>query len=684
MVYTKQKSLPEKGSTMSLNKEQADFVNSQCALNIVSAGSGTGKTKTVIARAETLAAQGKRVLITTFTRSAREEIEERLALKVTDQAAEIDVMTLGSLAWHISGEDVADDKEIIQWVKNRIKEIGIDHKHIPTHAKKTKDAFIHEMASGLERLLSNAVSEVESGNIADSALRQIYPSFLKEAPVSQSGLFMKSVEALKGQTEFSQKAIEMWCIFDAIIVDEAQDLNEAQRTLLQTMRHETAKKTGRPVILDYVGDADQSIYSWRGGIPGFMDPMFHAFSEPECESFTLTCNYRSTQQIIRPALEVLARTDNGIGKQLYSDRTGPDVVISNAPTERGEAKHIAEMIKKAVTEGMRLKDIAVIARRHSRLDFIEAELQNADIAYIRASQNYYSRPDVDAFFLIFKLASQQGDGLLESIYKLTELRTKDRLLVTRLKKSFAKANASTSYEDMWHSIEHAMRPASRKTEPSQEEIERQSFLETRFGPLLQALLRMNHEGCSSIDLLEVAVGGLDLLGWFLSLPEWADRIATLNQVSDNFRSLAKKYPDPKDAYEALIDKKMQNELMYDENKSDAVFLTTPYGAKGLEWDFVIGCGLHENEFPSSFAKKYIPSDIPDYRFDHNYYGGLDEERRLFYVLITRARKRLELTWPMSARNSRSGGHYQTKMSSFLLNITAVNNSRTPTSKGNKK
>lgn len=671
---------------MSLNKEQNDCIKSPHAINIVSAGAGTGKTKTVIARACSLAEGGRNVLVTTFTRAAAEEIIARLP-KQHEGIGNIYVFTLGSLAWHISGENPADQSKVVQWVRDEIKAIGLDHKHLSAHRSKTKDAFVTEMVLGLERLVSNNVTQAESHDIADNALRQLYPAYLERGPLMQSGMSAKAIAALDGDDEYAEELREKFCIFDAIIVDEAQDLNEVQGCLIEKIRQKTLAKTGKTVILDYVGDPDQSIYSWRGGIPDYMDPMIQSFSEPDCGYQVLKQNYRSTREIIKVALEGLSMTDTGEGKELVAQTGGDPVIIDNAPTERSEAQKIVSLIEEAVSSGTPLREIAVIARRHSRLDFIESHLQAKNIPYSRSQQDYYDRPDVKAYQLAFEIATKKGEALLEAIYEMVRLRTADRALERRLKKSFAKANAATFHEDMWSAIEEAVRPAKQAANPTPAEIDRQAFLERHFGPFLQALLRINQENASgkeqSLDVTNAVLGGLCLPEWFASLPQWKARSATISSVSDNFTFIATSNPSIQSAYEALMERKMQNETIYDRNGADAVFLTTPYGAKGLEWDFVIGCGLIEGEFPSSFAMKYQPESSIHYRFNHNHSGGMDEERRLFYVLVTRARKRLHLTWPMTARNIR-GGSYQAEMSSFLRNITAINKSRTISKKGSRK
>lgn len=660
------------GCVVNLNKNQKSYVDSSHLLNIVSAGAGTGKTGTVIERARALAAQGKRILVTTFTRAAREEISSRLIEKAPALISEnqVVVLTLGSLAWRIANIDIVSQHEFLSWVGDAVNAHGLKAESYLAYRRLRKDRFIGELAKGIERLLSNAVYDDELNDVSDEPVRILYKDYLESGPEIQASVILQAIEALTGEEDPALKAC--WGSYDAIIVDEAQDITESQRLLIEAIRG----CSHNDVILDYVGDADQSIYSWRGNIPEFMDPMYHSFNEEDIGAFSLTENYRSTKEILQPAIDILNYGSIGQPKELLSNRSGDDVVVYNAPTESSEAKLIAKLVEEAHNEGTPYKEMAIIGRKHVRLDVVEGALINADIPYVRVGLDYYERPDVLALILCLKIASLKGEDLIKAIYDLIYLRIEDKNIVKRLMKSIERANFTGQYEVIFKAIESSLRPAQKRLDPSEEELARQAYLDEYLSPLLLALININRNKMDdSKEILKLSIHGLQLKTWLQGNPKYHGKLKTLSQIKTDFFSLANKHPDLSDFLNALSERILDNEALTNGGDYDAVFLTTPFGAKGLEWDFVIGCGLNNNEFPTLNAQRYRPSEEVDYRLDVRHSGGMDEERRLFYVMITRARKKLFLTWPMTIKNSKTGGSFEVGISSFLKNIRIIDKSR---------
>jgi DNA helicase-2/ATP-dependent DNA helicase PcrA len=586
-----------------LNASQRQAVTHQSGPLLVAAGAGTGKTKVVIHRLATLLDQGlvpSQVLAVTFTNRAADEVRARVVGLVGPPGARVNIGTF-------------------HWLGNRIlRRYGT---RLPIGANFTlasprestgvlRDVSGPLVAAGWSAVdLQDSVSALRNGSNTEPAaevrmLRDAYVAELRRRRLLDlDDLILASVELLRTHTDVRSR---LESFFGHVLVDEYQDSNRPQVELLSLL-------VGRTGNITAVGDDDQAIYSWRYASADGMVSFGKTF--PGSTLVRLEENYRSTQRILSPANALLTHNELRVGKNLVATRrAGKKPVILAASTETEEADVVAESIAARLIQGTVASRIAVLFRTNVQSRPLEEALVRAGISYqMRSGQRFYDRPEIagviDALAVVVAPDdSERWERLLMRLDGVGPARA-------RVLADSSAMHGSESAPRVPHSVRHKvddLRTALRSVPVS-------GTLVDIVATVAAALEHMigepgGHGGRESRD--ENIAEFVSMAGQFMT--EWSDDNA-LEQFLDRLNLLGSLETDG-------------------DNRSERVQLMTLHAAKGLEFDAVFVTGLEEGLLPhrKSMLRK----------------ATLEEERRLLYVGMTRARDHLALSY---ARTRLIGG-----------------------------
>jgi superfamily I DNA/RNA helicase len=420
--------------------------------------------------------------------------------------------------------------------------------------------------------------------------------------------------------ERDDDARERWASrFHYVMVDEFQDTNRAQLRMVQGL----IAKTNNLVV---VGDDDQSIYSWRGADPtnilGF-DKVFEGAKIVKLEQ-----NYRSTKRILAAANEVIANNKNRHGKTLWSQLGDGDIIThAVAATAEDEAKWVAQEIRRLQKDGRRWSDIAVLYRSNIQSKILEEELRTAEVPYVMyGGQQFFERKEVKDLIAYLRVA----------------LNPKDELALRRVINYPARGIGATTVDKLvtashaghitiWEALTAADVHAGARAGIAQfiQTIEKvKAALDA--GHDLVGTVKAMIEDIALYDDLRMAAASMsaaqrridNVEGLLGSLQRFTDRGKGVDALAEYLRHLSLDSKDDKE-----------------EDTGEKVILTTLHGAKGLEFPVCFMIGLEEELLPHARTLQAHATDVTD--LDHA--TDISEERRLCYVGITRAQRKLYLT-----------------------------------------
>ena len=561
------------------------------------------------------AAKPWEILAITFTNKAAGELKERIAKMLGDDGLDIWAGTFHSVCGrilrrfgdrigyssHFTIYDTDDSKRVMKEV---YKNIGLDEKMIPI--KSTLNAI----SNAKDRLITP--EEFIAENTGDIRLSKIgkaysyYQKALKEADamdfddmiVNTVKLFKESKEAL----DFYHRR------FRYIMVDEYQDTNHAQYELVSLL----AEKSRNICV---VGDDDQSIYRFRGAtienILSFED------TYPDSTVIRLEQNYRSTSVILDAANAVIANNKARKGKNLWTDADGGEKIeVYTAPDEQSEASHVVDQILNSVAKGGKYADNAVLYRMNAQSNSIENVLARSGVPYrVVGGHRFYDRKEIKDVIAYLNVIANHGDRV-----RLTRI-------INEPKRGIGDTTVNKAVE------------ISNQTGLSLFEV----FNTAEDFPPLQRAAKKLKEFCLMIEkltkfaeehsLLELFEEMLDKSGYTLSLiaegKEGADRLDNVKELASSIAQYEKEHEDPS-LSGFLEEVALISDIDQFDPDADAVVLMTIHSAKGLEFNNVYLVGLEEGIFPGSQSVYGTEEDI-------------EEERRLAYVAITRARKNLYIS-----------------------------------------
>jgi DNA helicase-2/ATP-dependent DNA helicase PcrA len=606
-----------------LNGPQADAVAHTSGPLLVFAGAGSGKTRVITYRiANLVACRGvapRSILAVTFTNKAAGEMRSRLSdLLGDDVAKELWVGTFHATCAKLlrrHGEAIGlsrnfviydtDDQKAV--VNRALRELELDDKRYPPRAVLGK---IHDAKQELR-----GPDEMSARSYVDDAVVKIYRLYQaqlgKANAVDFEDLIGKMVRLLEENPAGEGDAIRRR--FGHVLVDEFQDTNAAQYRLLRALTRDHRN-------LCVVGDDDQSIYRWRGAdvrnIRGFRKDF------PDAKVVKLEQNYRSTANIVKAALGVIEPSTQREPKELWTaNDAGAAIEVVAVKDERDEAAHVVSVIQHARAGGIDPKEIAIFYRVHAQSRVLEEALRSVNLPYqIVGGMKFYERAEVkDAISYLRVLVNSRSDVDLGRIINVPArgigATTLERLAL------FATEQGVSMYDaiprlDACEDIANAARKRLTAVH------------------VLLASLRESANGAAPHEVLEAV---LERTGYLAALkqensPENDARIENLGELLSSiqdYEAEARAAGEEPTLSGYLERVSLQSDI---DGMKDAprVTLMTVHGAKGLEFELVLLTGMEEEMFPYK-------------GMDPGGHEEMEEERRLAYVAITRARKYLVMT-----------------------------------------
>lgn len=603
-----------------LNPEQYEVVTQGDGPCLVLAGAGSGKTRTITYRLAYLVERGvapENILLVTFTNKAAREMVSRVEELLHGYPAGLWSGTFHSVANRILRANAAkigfspnftilDAEDATTFIKVCLKDLRVD-----TKARRFPSPAVLSSMISYARNACRPVGEV---------LERKYPHFVDIAPTLER---LAELYAARKKTadamDFDDLLIHVRDLLAAnpvvrdhlggqfryILVDEYQDTNRIQAEIIHAL-------AGVHRNLLVVGDDAQSIYSFRAAeIRNILDFPNHY---ENAKTFRLTTNYRSTPEILSVANEVIRQNAEQFKKELRAvcaSSERPSLIPSaNAPQE---AAYIASQILELRDEGVPLRNIAVLFRAAFHSQALEMELMKRDIPYdYRGGMKFFERAHVKDVICYLRLlvnakdemawtrvlGHQPGIGLVTAGAIVRRIQTFDALSDILI--GDVESDLPTRAQSGWRSFLSIARSLGAAQNPAD-------------------AIR-NVAGSGYRDYLEA------------EYPDAPDRLDDLEQLA----LFAEQYADTKDFLDEVSLTSDYGAVREKEDTEDEekMVLSTIHQAKGLEWDAVFVMNLADGSFPNQKALTER--------------GGLEEERRLFYVAVTRARKHLFLTYPITA------------------------------------
>ncbi|WP_419557889.1 DNA helicase PcrA [Phascolarctobacterium succinatutens] len=609
-----------------LNKEQLDAVQTINGPMLILAGAGSGKTKVLTCRIAHLLQQGVRpyrILAITFTNKAAAEMRERVDRMAGAAARDVWLFTfhafcarllryelenLNGYANNFAIYDTSDSKNLIKQV---LKEMNLDEKRFPL------PAIISHISNAKNALLLPDAYAREASGYYEQQVAKIYDAYQKKLQANNAvdfdDLLLLALRLLQENPAVREKYQRK---FDYLMVDEYQDTNHAQYLLTKLLA------AGHRNIC-VVGDADQSIYGWRGAdIQNILD---FEKDYPDAKLVKLEQNYRSTQVILDAANAVIDNNSGRKPKNLWTaNGNGSEIIYYQANDERDEARYVIENMQKLqLNESAKLGDMAVLYRTNAQSRVFEEMLIKSGIAYTMVGgTKFYERKEIKDALAYLRLIFNHSDSLsLLRIINVPRRGIGDATLA-RLQEH-ANATGQTLFEVVTNAADVpglASRFAGKLDELS--ELLFELMGEAADVPVKQLL-----------DDVLLKTGYLEELQSSKD-PQDESRVENLKEmlsVTEDFAVKCERNGEEPTLENFLADVALVADIDDAELGEDAVTLMTLHSAKGLEFPNVFLVGMEEGIFPHS---RTLMNDNDN---------EIEEERRLCYVGITRAEKHLFLS-----------------------------------------
>ncbi|WP_417075783.1 ATP-dependent helicase [Hominenteromicrobium sp.] len=555
-----------------------------------------------------------RIMAITFTNKAAGELKDRLCAMLGETANDIWASTFHSTCARILRRDgerigysshftVYDTDDQRRLMKSILKELDISEKNI------TPKSILNEISRAKDSLISPAEYALTVGD--DFRLKIIsrayttYQKRLEDADAMDfDDLINKVVELFKKCSDVLEYYQNR---FRYLMVDEYQDTNHAQYTFVRML----AEKSGNLCV---VGDDDQSIYKFRGATIENILSFENTFQNATV--IRLEQNYRSTQNILDAANAVIEHNTERKGKTLWTQNgTGAMIHLHTAENETDEAERITKIILDGVAAGRKFSDYAVLYRMNSQSLTFERNFAKSGVPHrIIGGTRFYERREIREMIAYLSVINNPSDEMrLRRI-----INTPKRSIGDRSVEVAAQIGQQTG-ETLFEVVSHA------KDYPA---LSRAANKMTLFAAQMQGLIELNNDEEITLgELYDELVERIDYLNFLKTDdPESAeDRAANVQELASNLRRFEEENPEG-----TLSDFLEEVSLITDidnyDNNADSVVLMTVHSAKGLEFPVVFLPGMEENIFPG-MASVYVPSEV-------------EEERRLAYVAITRAKEEL--------------------------------------------
>lgn len=603
-----------------LNKEQQQAVQHTEGPLLILAGAGSGKTKVLTVRIAHLLAQGVNpyeILAITFTNKAAKEMKSRVEGLVGDVANRIWLSTfhsfcakflrfeLDNFLGYNSNFTIYDTSDSQAVIKAALKALNLDDKYYPV------GAMIGAISDAKNKLLFASDFRKQARDFYQQKVADVYEYYERELRKNNAldfdDLLLVAVKLLQSNEAVLDKYSKR---FRYVMIDEYQDTNHAQYLLAKLLASHWKN-------IAVVGDADQSIYAWRGAdIQNILD---FEKDYPNCTSIKLEQNYRSTKIILDAANAVIENNEGRPKKNLWTDKTeGAKIQHFTAQSEHEEAAFIGDTIaKKHDIHGVPYGDMAILYRTNAQSRVLEEALIKRALPYTMVGgTKFYDRKEIKDVLAYLRVLYNPFDDL--SLLRIINVpkRSIGATTVAKLQ-DYARANGTSLFMTLTQL--HLVDTIKGKTKEKLEE----------FGILIFTLVA-EMEDKTVLDILESI---LDRTGYLAQLEESTDpqdqaRAENIGELL----SVAKDFQDtnPTGTVEDFLEQvALVNDVDSFEQEESKVTLMTLHAAKGLEFPIVFLGGLEEGLFPHS-RTLMNPEEI-------------EEERRLAYVGITRAEKELYIS-----------------------------------------
>lgn len=640
-----------------LNREQKQAVLHDSGALLVLAGAGSGKTRVLTVRIKQLVDSGIRpeqIMAVTFTNKAAKEMVERLSKLIGEEnSKKLWVGTFHSIAGRILRYDIDKykDYEGKSWSKNYVIYDEQDSLNILKQAikKLNLDEKIYQPKL-VKTVISNAKNKMQdayyySEKARDFRTQKYAEIFVEYEKMLQQNnaldfddMLVLAVKLLENNEEVRNKYFNR---FKHLLIDEFQDTNLSQYRFIKAIyaNNLNEKDIPKEKSLCVVGDIDQSIYSWRGA--DFRILLNFQNEYRDAQIIKLEQNYRSTENILNAANAVIKNNTQRISKNLYSNAgQGSRINIYEANDETDEAVYVARTVKRLINNGHKLSDIAVLYRTNSQSRTLEEACISNHIPYkIYGGLKFYDRKEIKDIVAYLKVIYNPNDSVSLKRIINTPKRGIGADTINKLDEA-AESNGLTFFELITSIDDYEVKlsPAT-KTKIK------------NFTSLINELI----DTSKSMNIPDYLKYLLDRTGYVNSIKEEDDEETAEGRIDNlqEFITVATEF-EPTEPDNIIGEFLTQVSLVSDIDSMDehdnVLTLMTLHSAKGLEYDVIFLTGLEEGIFPHNNSQSTNTE--------------LEEERRLMYVGVTRAKQELFIT---HAQRRRMWGEYRYNNPSRFLN-----------------
>lgn len=588
-----------------LNKEQKEAVLHKDGPLLILAGAGSGKTKVLTTKVAYLIENGvdpSNILAITFTNKASKEMKERIYKLVGRTAFDSQISTFHSFGLKIVKENynllgydknftILDSDDALSLIKRIMKSMNIDPKHLnPKYVRNVISGAKNELVSADQ--YENYIS-IENEKIIAKIYKKYESDLIKNNSVDFDDLLTLPIKLFKEYPNILKIYQEK---YKYILIDEYQDTNEAQYTLTKMI-------SSKYKNICVVGDNDQSIYSFRGA--NYKNILNFENDYKDAKVIMLEQNYRSTKTILDAANSVIKNNEYRKDKNLWSENIeGDKITYYRAYDERHEATYVINEIKKLLDDGEQEQDIVVIYRTNAQSRVLEEEFLKSGLPYrIVGSFFFYNRKEIKDLISYLKVIYNEKDDI--SLNRIINV---------------PKRGIGTK------SINNLVNKANIEGTSIYEAIE--SGKELEFKKLIDEL-KNDSENSSLTDLIDKVLKKSGIKQELINEKSIEADIRLENL--EEFKSITKNFEEQEGLVsleDFLNEISLVSDIEEHKDNPNRITLMTMHAAKGLEFNNVFIVGMEEGIFPhanSSFDKQ-----------------DMEEERRLCYVALTRAKKKLYL------------------------------------------
>ena len=589
-----------------LNDKQKEAVLYNDGPLLIIAGAGAGKTKTLTTKIAYLIEEEQvspyNILAITFTNKAAKEMKDRIFMQIGDIAKKLQVSTFHSFGLKLLRENVGvlgydrnfvimDSDDSLTVVKKILKDMDYDPKIYNPKAIRNKISSCKNEMTSPEAYERYAVSDYEK------VVQEVYARYEKKLQQNNSvdfdDLLLLPIKLFKKYPDILERYQEL---YKYILIDEYQDTNEAQYILTKLLSEKNRNIT-------CVGDDSQSIYSFRGA--NYKNILNFEKDYPDAKTILLEQNYRSTSTILDAANQVIRNNKMKKDKNLWTARgVGEKIKYYRAYNERDEAGYVVRKINELINKGVEYKDIAVLYRTNAQSRVVEEEMLKENLPYkVIGSINFYARKEIKDLLAYLRLIHNSKDNV--SLVRV--INTPKRGIG---QKTIENLTQKADEEDI--SIYEAITGGK----------------ELEFKNTIEKLKAIANE----LTLTELVDKVLEASGMKqeLEAEQTLDAEVRLENLEE-FKSITKSFEEQEGSVsleEFLFEASLVSDVEEYKNDPNRISLMTVHSVKGLEFDHVFVIGMEEGIFP------HMNSLMEN--------SEVEEERRLMYVAITRAKDDLHL------------------------------------------